>query len=46
MKVEALRDFAARVRDEMDASDKALGTECATGEYRHGMRSALMQVDE
>ena len=46
VKAEALRDFAARVRDEMDASDKALGTEWATGEYRHAMRSALMQVDE
>ena len=43
---EALRDFAARVRDEMDDSDKVLGTKWATDEYRHGMRSALMQVDE
>ena len=46
VKAEALRGFAARVRDEMDASDKALGTEWAMGEYRHAMRSALMQVDE
>ena len=43
---EALREFAARVRDEMDDSDKVLGTKWATDEYRHGMRSALMQVDE
>lgn len=46
VKAEALRDFAARVRDEMDASDKVLGTEWETDEYRHAMRSALMQVDE
>ena len=46
VKAEALRDFAARVRDEMDDSDKVLGTKWATDEYRHGMRSALMQVDE
>lgn len=46
VKAEALRGFAARVRDEMDASDKVLGTEWETDEYRHGMRSALMQVDE
>ena len=46
VKAEALRDFAARVRDEMGYSDKVLGTKWATDEYRHGMRSALMQVDE
>lgn len=46
VKAEALRDFAARVRDEMDASDKVLGTEWETDEYRHGMRSALMQATE
>ena len=46
VKAEALREFAARVRDEMDDSDKVLGTKWATDEYRHGMRSALMQVDE
>ena len=46
VKDEALREFAARVRDEMDDSDKVLGTKWATDEYRHGMRSALMQVDE
>ena len=46
VRAEALRDFAARVRDEMDDSDKVLGTKWATDEYRHGMRSALMQVDE
>ena len=45
VKEEALRDFAARVRDEMDATDTALGTEWATDEYRRGMRSALIQVD-
>lgn len=46
VKAEALRDFAARVRDEMDASDKVLGTEWETNEYRHGMWSALMQATE
>ena len=46
VKAEALRDFAARVRDEMDDSDKVLGTKWATDEYRHGMRSALMQATE
>ena len=46
VEAEALRDFAARVRDEMDDSDKVLGTKWATDEYRHGMRSALMQATE
>ena len=46
VEAEVLRDFAARVRDEMDDSDKVLGTKWATDEYRHGMRSALMQATE